>query len=76
MTSQKDCSGKREIAPKFSHKSLKETFEEIIIIESSPFLIEILFILSNQFEQIFINFLLTEVKNFLVYPIVKQFHET
>lgn len=64
------------MAPKFSHKSLKETFEEIIIIKSSPFLIEILFILSNRFEQIFINFLLTEVKNFLVYPIVKQFHET
>ena len=28
-TSQKDWSGKREIAPKFSHKSLKETLQRI-----------------------------------------------
>lgn len=29
LTSQKDCSGKREMAPKFSHKSLKETLQRI-----------------------------------------------
>ena len=29
LTSQKDCSGKREIDPKSSHKSLKETAQMI-----------------------------------------------
>ena len=29
LTSQKDCSGKRETAPKISHKSLKETAQMI-----------------------------------------------
>lgn len=29
LTSQKDCSGKREMAPKISHKSLKETLQMI-----------------------------------------------
>ncbi len=29
LTSQKDCSGKREMAPKISDKSLKETLQRI-----------------------------------------------